>query len=170
MTSIDLVTARLILRPVTAADVADVLATSWATGRPDHWADDYPDDGDRGISELLNQHPELLGPYGHRQIIEQGSGLVVGGIGMFWPPTDGRVEIGYGVVPSRRGLGYATEATSALIDFAFTLPGVRTVYADVDPLNRPSIRVLVKADFLHTESNGDLARFHRDAPTRDVAG
>ncbi|MBL7491619.1 GNAT family N-acetyltransferase [Frankia sp. AgB1.9] len=164
MTSLDLVTARLILRPITAADVADVVATSWAAGRPDHWADDYPDDGDQGIAELLNQRPELLGPRGHRQIIEQGRGLVVGGIGLFWPPVDGRIEIGYGVVPSRRGLGYATEATLALVEFAFTLPGVRTIYADVDRLNRPSIRVLVKADFLHGETNGDLARFHRDAP------
>jgi RimJ/RimL family protein N-acetyltransferase len=106
----------------------------------------------------------MLGPRGHRQIIEQGRGLVVGGIGLFWPPADGRIEIGYGLVPSRRGLGYATEATLALVGFAFTLPGVRTIYADVDRLNRPSIRVLVKADFLHGETNGDVARFHRDAP------
>jgi [ribosomal protein S5]-alanine N-acetyltransferase len=165
MTSADLVTERLVLRPLTAADVTAILAAPAGTSRQRHWADDYPDDGDRGIADLLHRQPEHLGPHGHRAVLERASGLVVGGIGLFWPPADGRIELGYGIVPSRQGRGYATEAVLALTAFAFTLLGVRTVYADVERLNRPSIRVLVKANFRHSDSDGELARFSRDAPT-----
>jgi RimJ/RimL family protein N-acetyltransferase len=169
MTSADLVTDRLVLRPLTADAVAEIVATEWATTRSVHWADDYPDEGDRGIAAMVHRDPGQLGPFGHRQIIERDSGLVVGGIGLFWPPAGGQVEIGYGVVPSRQGRGYATEAVLALTDFAFTLPAVRTVYADVDRANRASIRVLAKAYFLHRETNGAMARFHRDAPAGTAA-
>ncbi|WP_420714336.1 GNAT family N-acetyltransferase [Streptomyces sp. NRRL WC-3744] len=48
----------------------------------------------------------------------------VGSVGLFWPPSRGTVEIGYGVVASRRGRGYATEATRALLsDPASIRPG-----------------------------------------------
>src|SRR6202021_1753542 len=41
--------------------------------------------------------------WGHRQVVERASGLVVGGIGFFGPPLDAEVEIGYGIGPSREG-------------------------------------------------------------------
>jgi RimJ/RimL family protein N-acetyltransferase len=131
--------------------------------RPAHWADDFPDEGDRIIAEGLGRFPGWMGPHGHRQIVERASGLVIGGVGLFWPPIEGEVEIGYGIVPSRQGRGYATEAAIALTDFALALPEVRTVYANVDLPNRASVRVLVKADFRHWRTEGSTASFRRGA-------
>ncbi|MEU5940421.1 GNAT family N-acetyltransferase [Micromonospora sp. NPDC047548] len=74
-------------------------------------------------------------------------------MGLFWPPADGAVEFGYGVVLSRRGRGYATEAARAIVAFALTAPGVREVRADVEPANRASVRVLEKAG-LHRRRTG----------------
>jgi RimJ/RimL family protein N-acetyltransferase len=167
----DLVTERLVLRPMTVGDAQAIVAAPGApaTGRPAHWPADFPDEGDRGIAALLVRDPGLVGSNGHRLVIERSGGLVVGGIGLYWPPTDGRVELGYGIVPSRQGRGYATEAALAFVEFAFTLPGVRTVWADVERDNRASIRVLVKSWFRHGETNGTVARFHRDAPARPLA-
>jgi RimJ/RimL family protein N-acetyltransferase len=164
MTDTDLATDRLILRTWTTGEVTAVLKGN----RPEHWAEDFPADGDRVIAGLFAEHPAWLGEYGHRQIIERDSGLVVGSIGLFWPPSDGTLEIGYGIVASRHGRGYAPEATRALTEFAFTAPGVHTVYANVELSNPPSIRVLEKAGFQrsHTEIEQNTARYCVTSPVR----
>ncbi|MDR8411457.1 GNAT family N-acetyltransferase [Nonomuraea sp. 3-1Str] len=143
----DLTTDRLILRAWTPAE-ADAVRRGV---RLDHWAGDFPAEGDQVIAGLFDANPAWLGAHGHRQIIERDSGLVVGSLGLFWPPADGLVEIGYGIVESRRGRGYAPEAVRALTAFAFTAPGVHTVHAHVEPSNPPSIRVLEKAGYQQWE-------------------
>jgi ribosomal-protein-alanine N-acetyltransferase len=142
-THVDLTTDRLVLRSWTTAEAAAVVDGT----RPMHWADDFPADGDQVVAGLFAEYPAWLGQFGHRQIIERESGLVVGSIGLFWPPADGTVEIGYGIVPSRRGRGYASEATRALTGYALTAPDVHTVVAGVEVSNPASVRVLVKAGF-----------------------
>ncbi|MDT0320118.1 GNAT family N-acetyltransferase [Streptomyces millisiae] len=156
-----LTSERLLLRPWTPAEVAAVLGEGV---RPARWAADFPAEGDRVIAGLLDQQPAWLGEYGHRLIVERASGLVVGSIGLFWPPRDGVVEIGYGVVPSRRGRGYAAEATRVLAGFALAVPGVHTVVADVEPSNSASVRVVEKAGFERFEpaaadTEGNVVRF-----------
>ncbi|MBF8186551.1 GNAT family N-acetyltransferase [Nonomuraea sp. K274] len=157
VTGTDLTTDRLILRSWTAGEVSAVLDGA----RPSHWAGDFPAEGDHVIAGLFAEHPAWLGEYGHRQIVERDSGLVVGSIGLFWPPADGVLEVGYGVVASRRGRGYASEATCALTEFAFTAPDVHTVQADVESSNMPSIRVLEKAGYRrsHTDTERNTARY-----------
>ncbi|GAA3307713.1 GNAT family N-acetyltransferase [Nonomuraea dietziae] len=151
----DLSTDRLILRTWTAAEVAAVLDGRMLA----HWAEDFPAEGDRVIAGLFGEHPGWLGEYGHRQIVERSTGLVIGSIGLFWPPSDGTLEIGYGVVASRQGHGYASEATRALTRFALTAPGVHTVSAEVELSNPPSLRVLEKAGFQRYSSEENLASF-----------
>ncbi|MFE9694667.1 GNAT family N-acetyltransferase [Micromonospora sp. NPDC005806] len=157
MSSIDLITDRLVLRPWPAEEAAAVVAGE----RRPHWAADFPADGERMIAGLLTRKPEQ--PHGHRLMIERETGLTVGGIGLKWPPTDGSVEFGYGVVPSRRCRGYTTEAVRALVAHAFTLPGMVLVYATVDPTNVPSVRVLEKAglrrDGVVDSDEGPLHRY-----------
>ncbi|WP_024799422.1 GNAT family N-acetyltransferase [Nocardia sp. BMG51109] len=138
-----LVTERLVLRGWTSDEIDAVLA-----GRhPAHWAADFPADGDRVVAGLLSEHAGWSTEYGHRLVLERDSGQVVGSLGLFWPPSGGALEIGYGMVPSRRGRGYATEATRALAEFAFTAPEVRTVFAEVELSNPASVRVLEKCGF-----------------------
>ncbi|BCL12512.1 GNAT family N-acetyltransferase [Micromonospora sagamiensis] len=156
----DLSTDRLALRRWNPVEITAVLDGT----RLPNWAEDFPAEGDRVIVSLFGDHPAWLGEYGHRQIIERDSGLAVGSIGLFWPPTDGAVEIGYGVVASRRGRGYAAEATRALTEFAFTASGVDSVYANVDLSNPASIRVLEKAGFHLTQREQNTAQY-RAAPT-----
>jgi [ribosomal protein S5]-alanine N-acetyltransferase len=139
----DLISDRLILRSWTTDEVGAVLDGS----RLDHWAEDFPAEGDRVIAGLFDGHPAWLEEYGHRQLIERDSGLVVGSIGLFWPPADGAVELGYGVVTSRWGRGYAPEAVRALTAFTLAAPDVHTVFATVELSNPASIRVLEKAGF-----------------------
>ena len=150
-TTADLTTGRLVLRSWTPGEAAAVLDGA----RPAHWADDFPAEGDHVIAGLLADNPDWLGEYGHRQVIERDSGLVVGSIGLFWPPADGVLEIGYGIAASRRGRGYAPESTRAVTEHAFTAPGVHTVVAGVELANPPSIRVLEKAGYHRSDTDAE---------------
>jgi len=102
-------------------------------------------------------------------IIEKESGEIVGGAGFKGPPdAAGMVEIAYGVVPSRAGRGYATEAARALIHFASNDARVRTIRAHTRPEANASTRVLAKCGFEHVGSvvdpeNGPVWRWERSA-------
>jgi [ribosomal protein S5]-alanine N-acetyltransferase len=159
-THAELTTDRLVLRTWTTSEATAVLGNT----RSAHWADDFPAEGDRVIAGLFGEHPDWLGAYGHRLTIERDSGLVVGSIGLFWPPSEGTLEIGYGIVASRRGRGYATEATRALAKFALTAPDVHTVSAAVELSNPSSLRVLEKAGFHQWAAEDNTARFRFTGP------
>ena len=134
-------TARLVLKPMSRDDVAAVVNRD----RQANWADDFPADGDIVIAELLNRvgvPAEHAAQYGHRSVVERATSQVVGGIGFFGPPHQGTLEIGYGIVPSRRGRGYATEAVGAMVADAFSCDDVEVVRAGVDLDNPASIVVL----------------------------
>jgi [ribosomal protein S5]-alanine N-acetyltransferase len=156
----ELRTERLLLRTWTAAEAATVTEG----GRLDDWAEGFPDEGDKVIAPLIAAEPQWLGPFGHRLIVERESGLVVGSLGLFWPPSDGAVELGYGVASSRGGRGYATEAVRALTAHAFTSPAVQAVFAHVEPLNIASVRVLEKSGFTPSGPGVEEGTVRYDAP------
>jgi RimJ/RimL family protein N-acetyltransferase len=75
-------------------------------------------------------------------------GLIIGGIGFHGDPDEqGRVEIGYGIVPSQRRHGYATQALHRLVEHARDL-GATSLYAETEAGNEPSQGVLMKAGFI----------------------
>lgn len=131
----------------------DAVRAISAGSRLGDWAADYPSEGDVIIAGLLQDAGPAVAAsadqaWGHRQVVEQASGLVVGGIGFFGPPREGgEVEVGYGIVPSRQDRGYATEAVQAMLALAWTDPRVTAVVAGTDPGNVASQRVLEKAGF-----------------------
>lgn len=152
----DLRTERLLLRSWTPEVAAAVLAGARGTG----WADDFPADGDRVIAGLLAREPggPGWGRHGHRLLVERSSGLLVGGAGMFPEPGGPGLEIGYGVVPSRRGRGYAGEAAAALVGLA-RADGVSRVVAGVDPGNPASVRVLIGLGMRHIGTVDGVERY-----------
>jgi len=79
---------------------------------------------------------------------DRSSGAAIGMGGFKGPPgKDGLVEVAYGVNPEHRKKGYATEATRALVAFAFDSGKVRRVIAHTLPQANPSTRVLTKCGF-----------------------
>jgi len=135
------------------------------------WASDYPDEGDVVVAQILHAggpHVEQLDGvrFGHRQIVELATGQVVGGIGFMGPVEGGEIEVGYGVVPSRRGHGYATEALVALLALAWHESALTTVIASTDLANLASQRVLEKAGFVRAGATEDQLQYRCDRPTR----
>jgi len=106
-------------------------------------------------------------PYGVWVLIERSSQMVVGDAGFMGPPgADETVEIGYSVVPDRRGRGYATEAVRSLVEWAFDQPDVIAVVAGCAPDNTPSIRLLERVGFQRTDPKGDELRWRLEIYAR----
>ena len=99
-------------------------------------------------------------------MIERESGCVVGDIGFIGPPDErGSVEIGYSVIPDRRGRGYASEAGRALVDFALDQLGVEVVVASCDNDNVASIRTLERIGFRRTSEADGQVRWRYGSPS-----
>jgi len=80
--------------------------------------------------------------------VHAGTGEVLGTCGFKDEARDGKVEVGYGIAPEHRGMGYATEALAHLVEQARRLdPGV-VVLAQVNPDNLPPTRVVQKLSFV----------------------
>lgn len=60
---------------------------------------------------------------------------------------EGTAEIGYIARPDCQGRGLAGEAVGAVVDHAFAGRGLRRVYADIDPDNTASIRLVERLGF-----------------------
>jgi RimJ/RimL family protein N-acetyltransferase len=86
-------------------------------------------------------------PFGIWMIVERDTNTVVGDIGFMGPPADGRVELGFSVIPDRRRRGYAGEAARSLVAWALRQPGVDEVIARSETANVASARTLVAAGF-----------------------
>lgn len=78
-------------------------------------------------------------------VVHRDDDLVIGSAAFKGAPDeDGVVEIAYGIAPSHRGQGYATEAARALVSFALERVDVRSIRAHTKPENDASGRVLAK--------------------------
>jgi RimJ/RimL family protein N-acetyltransferase len=76
---------------------------------------------------------------------ERETGTIVGDVG--FAVADGEpnvIKVGYTISPGSQGLGYATEAIQALVDYAFDTLGAEIVRAHASAENAPSIRVAEK--------------------------
>jgi RimJ/RimL family protein N-acetyltransferase len=97
----------------------------------------------------LVQASGAIDPWIHGfSLVHRAGGEVVGSCGFKGPPgTDGVVEIAYAVEAAHQGKGYATEAATALVDYAFNNEQVRVVRAHTLPQPSASTRVLTKCGF-----------------------
>ena len=125
------------------------------------WADDYPFEGDVGAVSGFLRATATLGeqqPFGYYRITRLSDGQAIGGIGFKGQPDDGSGEIGYGLVPSARGHGYAAEAVLALMTVA-AHHGLHKVIADTTMENVASQRTLIRAGFRLVRTDAELHYF-----------
>jgi RimJ/RimL family protein N-acetyltransferase len=126
---------------------AQVLAEEAAHGRFDHMI---------AMCEVV--------PFAKQPIVERGSGIIVGytGVDYFTFEGEERLEWGYRLVPESRGLGYATEASHALLARARTTFSGELL-AIIDPANHASQNVCRKLGFAFMQQalvDGDVRNFY----------
>jgi RimJ/RimL family protein N-acetyltransferase len=98
------------------------------------------------FDEMLVRAAEF--PFAKQPVIDRLSGLIVGYSGVNWFDFEDRrrLEFGWRLVPEARGLGYATEATRAVLEIA-TKTFTGEILAMIDPRNHPSQNVARKVGF-----------------------
>lgn len=78
-------------------------------------------------------------------IVPRDTGRLIGTVGLYVRASDeGQAMLGYVLAPDAWGKGYATEASRAMVGFAFQILDMRRVWAACDPDNTGSVRVLEK--------------------------
>jgi RimJ/RimL family protein N-acetyltransferase len=85
--------------------------------------------------------------YGRFACVWKQTGEVIGFSGLKYLPEIGETELGYRFFPEFWGMGLATEAGRASIDFARSDLGLRRLVALVHPDNVASANVLTKLGF-----------------------
>lgn len=147
----DLVTARLVLHPMTASEAEQVVAGESDSAA--RWAPGYPTEGDVSAARRFLGTCASTGdpqPFGNYEIRRRENGQAIGGLGFHGPADEnGSVTIGYGLIPSARGKGYASEALRELLRFA-RARGATRVKGDVDHDNTASQHVMTAAGMLPT--------------------
>ncbi|MFK0258507.1 GNAT family N-acetyltransferase [Streptomyces sp. NPDC090445] len=141
-------TERLVLHRLTVGEAEALVAGIRAGGVGVLRAPEYPMDGDvAAAGRFLRSCAEGRGGRhpGAHEIRRRDDGCAIGGLDFHGPAgEDGSVTIGYGLVPSARGRGYASEALRALLAFAREV-GITCVKGDADHANAASQHVMTAA-------------------------
>ena len=145
----DIVTHRLVIRPVTENNLDDLLSINgddqvtkflpYATWRS-------LDDG-RAWLKRMNAIREA--GTGQQLVMADNIGKVVGTVLLFrFEEGSQRIEIGYVVGRPHWRQGFAKEALHAVCDYAFRMLSIRRIEGEVDPLNHASNAVLQSLGFV----------------------
>jgi GrpB-like predicted nucleotidyltransferase (UPF0157 family)/RimJ/RimL family protein N-acetyltransferase len=137
-------TERLVLRSKTLGDL-DAMQELY--GDPDvaAWLGGEPFNREQTREHLL-RHMRLEREHGFATwaVVEQSSGKVIGHCGLQHLDGGPEVEVGWALVPSRWGRGYATEAARASVAWGFEQLGLEEIVAVTRPTNARSRRVMEK--------------------------
>lgn len=146
-------TARLILRPPVAEDLAWVLSDMNTPAVMRHLAGVRPPED---VAESLAADIAAFASGGHRRWtvwLRDGSARI-GRCGLFHvrspvapPVLQGQREIGWTFAAGHWGQGYATEAARAVLDHAFGAAGLPVVYAQTSDSNAASTRMMRRLGF-----------------------
>jgi RimJ/RimL family protein N-acetyltransferase len=94
----------------------------------------------------------------------RGDGTVIGGAGLRLD-ADGRgaAELGYWVGLPHQRVGYGRDMAQGMLSAAFDRLGLSDVWAEVDPANRPSQRLLIALGFEPSASSVSASEAHGSA-------
>jgi RimJ/RimL family protein N-acetyltransferase len=140
----ELTTERLVVREWVIDDAAAALAiygvekvTRWLTPVMGQVADAA---AMRHVLQAWTEdQPNMLPPRGRWAIERKEDGAVIGGLGIrLLPPYDEDLELAWQLRPEEWGNGYATEAGTALVEWAFTQE-IDELFAVARPTNTRAI-------------------------------
>jgi RimJ/RimL family protein N-acetyltransferase len=138
-------TDRLVLRPLTLADLDAVCELLGDAESLVHWGE--PLDRDGALSWIeRNLARYRADGFGRCAVVHRSSGHLIGDCGLIRTEVEGveEVELGWIVAASQQGRGIATEAAAAWRDHAFGALGLQRIVSMISEANRASRRVAEK--------------------------
>ena len=106
----------------------------YPAGAARSWIADHPEQFEKGVSIRF-------------AIVK--SDVLIGSVGLNIDRKHKRGELNYWIGPDFHGNGYATEASKAMIDFAFRTTDLNRIHAQHLSWNEASARVLAKVGMTH---------------------
>ncbi len=146
---VTLTTPRLILRPLTDADISALFAIFSHPEVMRYWS--YPALTDITQAQAMLQRIQANYREGGAMrlgIERRSDGEMLGTCSLFSVhEASRRAEIGYALARAAWGAGYMHEALTALVTHAFTTLDLHRLEADIDPRNSASARTLERLGF-----------------------
>jgi [ribosomal protein S5]-alanine N-acetyltransferase len=104
-----------------------------------------PLNGERAWRVLATDlgHWALRG-YGRWSVVEQVTGQMVGGCGLWWPKGYPRSELTWWIIPTARRHGYALEASRAVVAFGYDVLGWDLVETHMNDENTAARKLVEK--------------------------
>ena len=138
-------TERLLLRPIGPEDLEEFLAL-YTDPEVVRFTSTYDRPGARRRLVEIGHEWEQHG-YGPMAVLDRASGRFLGRSGLkYWPQFD-ETEVGWSLLASARGHGYATEAGRASAEWAFANFPFPYITAMIQSENAPSLRVAERLGF-----------------------
>lgn len=151
LTLFTLSSERLVVRQFDATDLPLIEEASRDSEIPKGTTVPAPYDDAAGAAFIERQHSRATTGFGWSMVMvasERSVPRPVGQVGLWLANAHhGRAEIGYWVVASARGNGYASEAVRLVSDWAFANLHVHRLGLFIEPWNSASIRTAERAGF-----------------------
>jgi ribosomal-protein-alanine N-acetyltransferase len=150
---------RLVLREFTVEDAGGIFALNSNPDVMQHTGVSLMQSVDEAL-DFINGYTEYADyGYGSWACLLKDSGEFIGAFGLRYRPQQNIVTIGGLFLPAYWGMGYATEATVACLDYAFKQLDIATVSAYCTANNLASVAILEKLGFKKTgafEDSGNM--------------
>jgi ribosomal-protein-alanine N-acetyltransferase len=164
-------TARLLLRPLEAADL-DAVRLVFEDERVSRFIGDGRLWDEAAVASWLGRARDHLAAHGFGSlaVVEAATGRTIGEAGLILLEGGPEVELTYTFARDAWGDGYATEAAHAVLAWGFQPVGLERIVAVVHPQNVASQRVLEKlgmrAEGAAVHYGVELLKFELTAPRR----
>ena len=101
-------------------------------------------EAEKGLARLIDLYPKPDNTFWIWAIVQKENDSFVGTCAIIIEEK-GRAEIGYRFLEKHWGNGYASEIVEPLINHGFSKMNLKTIFATVDVLNVPSVKILEKS-------------------------
>ena len=138
-------TPRLVVRAFSPVDVEAFVSyrADPEVARYQSWSDYTLERGQAFVESLQGVTPGVPGEWFQLALEDRASGTLVGDLALHVDAEEPRqAEVGFSLATDQQGHGYATEALTAFLGWAFETFGLHRVIAVTDALNAPSAALL----------------------------
>ena len=163
----DLLTDRLILRPLVLQDAPDFFEyrSDPDANRFQGWIPEKLQDAKDFIQYRVSPSLNVPDTWTQLAIVHKNSGELIGDIGIYFlPDNQYEVKLGYTLSSEHQGKGYASEALSALIEYLKLDLAKNRFIALISPENTPSINLVKRLGFIQLDISEEIELQEEEFP------